>query len=57
MQPHFLSWRVKDIPCASTHLSRILGSLPVMTWTVRTPEDRSHAEKHADQMVFESFLP
>ncbi|MEE1611541.1 glycerophosphodiester phosphodiesterase family protein [Microvirga sp. CF3016] len=57
MQPHFLSWRVKDIPCASTHLSRILSSLPVMTWTVRTPEDRSHAEKHADQMVFEGFLP
>ena len=57
MQPHFLSWRVKDIPCASTHLSRILGNLPVMTWTVRTPEDRARAEKHADQMVFEGFLP
>ncbi|WP_262267880.1 glycerophosphodiester phosphodiesterase family protein [Microvirga yunnanensis] len=56
-QPHFLSWRVKDIPCASTHLSRILGNLPVMTWTVRTPEDRARAEKHADQMVFEGFLP
>jgi glycerophosphoryl diester phosphodiesterase len=56
-QPHFLSWRVKDIPCASTHLSRILGNLPVMTWTVRNPEDRAKAEKHADQMVFEDFLP
>jgi len=56
-QPHFLSWRVKDIPCASTHLSRILGHLPVMTWTVRTPEDRARAEKHADQMVFEGFVP
>ena len=56
-QPHFLSWRVKDIPCASTHLSKILGNLPVMTWTVRNPEDRAKAEKHADQMVFEGFLP
>ena len=56
-QPHFLSWRVKDIPCASTHLSRIMGNLPVMTWTVRNPEDRARAEKHADQMVFEGFLP
>ncbi|UVF21795.1 glycerophosphodiester phosphodiesterase [Microvirga terrae] len=56
-QPHFLSWRVKDIPCASTHLSRVLGNLPVMTWTVRTPEDRARAEKHANQMVFEGFLP
>jgi glycerophosphoryl diester phosphodiesterase len=56
-QPQFLSWRVKDIPCASTHLSRILGSLPVMTWTVRNPEERARAGKHADQMVFEGFLP
>ncbi|HZH25949.1 MAG TPA: glycerophosphodiester phosphodiesterase family protein [Azospirillaceae bacterium] len=57
MQPHFLSWRVKDIPCASTHLSRLLGNLPVMTWTVRNPEDRARAEAHADQMVFEGFIP
>jgi len=56
-QPQFLSWRVKDIPCASTYLSRLLGNIPVMTWTVRNPEDRARAEKHADQMVFEGFLP
>ncbi|AWM87306.1 glycerophosphodiester phosphodiesterase family protein [Microvirga sp. 17 mud 1-3] len=56
-QPQFLSWRVKDLPCASTYLSRLLGHIPVMTWTVRNPEDRARAEKHADQMVFEGFLP
>jgi len=56
-QPQFLSWRVKDLPCASTYLSRLLGHIPVMTWTVRNPEDRAKAEKHADQMVFEGFLP
>jgi glycerophosphoryl diester phosphodiesterase len=56
-QPHFLSWRVKDLPCASTYLSKLLGHLPVMTWTVRNPEDRARAEQHADQMVFEGFLP
>lgn len=56
-QPHFLSWRVKDLPCASTYLSRLLGRIPVMTWTVRTPEERARAEKHADQMVFEGFIP
>jgi len=55
--PHFLSWRVKDIPCASTYLSRLMGHVPVMTWTVRNPEDRARAEKHADQMVFEGFIP
>lgn len=56
-QPQFLSWRVKDLPCATTYLSRLFGRLPVMTWTVRNPEDRAHAEKHADQMVFEGFMP
>ncbi len=56
-QPQFLSWRVKDLPCASTYLSKLLGHIPVMTWTVRNPEDRARAEKHADQMVFEGFLP
>jgi hypothetical protein len=28
-----------------------------MTWTVRTPSDRQRAAEHADQMVFEGFLP
>ncbi len=55
-QPHFLSWRVKVIPALDPS-HRILGNLPVMTWTVRNPEDRARAEKHADQMVFEGFLP
>jgi hypothetical protein len=28
-----------------------------MTWTVRTPEDAARASAHADQMVFEGFIP
>jgi hypothetical protein len=31
--------------------------LPVMTWTVRTEEERKLASAHADQMVFEGFRP
>jgi glycerophosphoryl diester phosphodiesterase len=56
-QPHFLSWRVADLPVAAPHLARLLGRLPVMTWTVRTPADRERAARHADQMVFEGFVP
>ncbi|MGU3540930.1 glycerophosphodiester phosphodiesterase family protein [Methylobacterium sp. A54F] len=56
-RPDFVSWRVDDLPCAVTHLCRTLGRLPVMTWTVRTPEQRAAAEAHADQMVFEGFRP
>jgi glycerophosphoryl diester phosphodiesterase len=56
-QPDFLSWRVHDLPCAAPFLCRHLGHLPVMTWTVRSEEDRRRAVAHADQMIFEGFLP
>ncbi|MCB5176761.1 glycerophosphodiester phosphodiesterase family protein [Microvirga lenta] len=56
-QPQFVSWKVHDLPSAGPHLCKVLGNLPVMTWTVRTPEERARAEKYADQMVFEGFLP
>ncbi len=56
-QPDFLSWRVGDLPCAAPFLCRHLAHMPVMTWTVRTEEDRKRALAHADQMVFEGFRP
>ncbi len=56
-RPDFLSWRVDDLPCAATFLSRHLGGLPLMTWTVRTPDQRRNAGEHADQIVFEGFRP
>lgn len=56
-RPDFLSWRVDDLPCAPTVLCRLLGQRPVMTWTVRSADQRRHAEIHADQMVFEGFRP
>jgi hypothetical protein len=31
--------------------------MPVITWTVRTDDDRRRAAIHADQMVFEGFVP
>jgi glycerophosphoryl diester phosphodiesterase len=56
-QPQFLSWHVKDLPTAAPFLARQLGRLPVMAWTVRTPDDRERARRYADQMVFEGFRP
>ena len=31
--------------------------LPLLTWTVRTPEQRARAARYADQMIFEGFVP
>jgi glycerophosphoryl diester phosphodiesterase len=56
-QPDFLSWSVRDLPHAVPHLLRSALGLPVMTWTVRTPEQREIATLWADQVVFEGWLP
>ena len=55
--PDFVSWRVHDLPLAAPFLCRHFGRLPLMTWTVRTEEDRRRAAVHADQIVFEGFRP
>jgi glycerophosphoryl diester phosphodiesterase len=54
--PHFLSWRVADLPSAATE--RYRGSLarPVICWTVRTDDERLIAAQHADQVTFEGYL-
>ncbi len=56
-QPDFLSWNIADLPSAAPFLCRKALGLPLVTWTVRTPEDRARAASHADQMVFEGFRP
>jgi glycerophosphoryl diester phosphodiesterase len=56
-RPDFISWKVTDLPSAAPFLCRKTLGLPLISWTVRTPEDRVRAAAHADQMVFEGFLP
>lgn len=56
-RPDFVSWKVADLPSAAPFLCRKALGLPLMSWTVRTPEDRARAAEHADQMVFEGFRP
>ena len=56
-QPDFISWRVGDLPLAAPFLCRHLGKMAVMAWTVRSEDDRRRAAAHADQMVFEGFVP
>ncbi|HEX2556541.1 MAG TPA: glycerophosphodiester phosphodiesterase family protein [Microvirga sp.] len=53
----FVSWKIADLPSAGPYLARTLGRMPLMAWTVRTPEERARAAAHADQMVFEGFVP
>jgi len=55
-RPDFVAYRVDDLPAPATRLMRWCGA-PVLTWTVRTAEQRERARQWADQMIFEGFRP
>lgn len=56
-RPDFLSWSVDDLPHPTPFLLRRIEGLPVMSWTVRTREQRQAAARWADQVVFEGDVP
>jgi glycerophosphoryl diester phosphodiesterase len=53
--PHFISWKVQDLPTTSTLLFKKGMQRPVICWTVRTDEDKVRAAKYADQVTFEGY--
>jgi glycerophosphoryl diester phosphodiesterase len=56
-RPHFVAFWVEQLPAAAPWIARNLFGLPLLTWTVRTPEQRQRAARYADQIIFEGFLP
>jgi glycerophosphoryl diester phosphodiesterase len=56
-RPHFVSYRVNDLPAVAPWITRHIFGLPLLTWTVRTPEQRERTARYADQMTFEGFVP
>jgi glycerophosphoryl diester phosphodiesterase len=56
-RPHFVSFWVNQLPAPAPWIARHIFGLPLLTWTVRTPEQRQQAARHADQMIFEGFRP
>jgi len=55
-RPHFVAYSVKDLPSPAPFIARAFG-LPLLTWTVRSVDDRRTAARLADQMIFEGFRP
>jgi glycerophosphoryl diester phosphodiesterase len=53
----FLAYSVKDLRGAVPLAARNMLGLPLLTWTVRTEDDRQRATRWADQMIFEGFRP
>ena len=56
-RPDFVAYWVNDLPASAPWIARQLFGLPLLTWTVRTVEQRARATRYADQMIFEGFRP
>jgi glycerophosphoryl diester phosphodiesterase len=56
-RPQFLAYRVNDLASVIPRFARNVLGLPLLTWTIRTPEDRVLAARWADQIIFEGIRP
>lgn len=56
-RPHFIAYRVDDLPAPPPWIARHIFGCALLGWTVRTPEQRARAARYADQMIFEGFVP
>lgn len=57
VKPDFLTYEVNGLAVMEPALRRRFPHLPIVTWTVRTAEDRRKARRFADAMIFEGFRP
>jgi glycerophosphoryl diester phosphodiesterase len=56
-RPAFVAYAVRDLPAAAPLIARSVFGVPLLTWTVRSEDDRQRAERYADQMIFEGWRP
>lgn len=54
--PHFLSFYFRDLPFAPLTALRQMAT-PVISWTIRSPEQARDALRYSDQITFEGYLP
>lgn len=55
-RPDFLSYELAGLPSAVAEIWRGRGT-PVLAWGVRSPGDEARARKHADNIIFDDYLP
>jgi glycerophosphoryl diester phosphodiesterase len=56
-RPQFLAYSIRDLPSPPPLIACYVAGLPLLTWTVRSEEERRRAARWADQMIFEGFRP
>ena len=53
----FVSYGLFDMPNGFTSFVRERLKMPVISWTIRTPEEAARSPALADQITFEGFEP
>lgn len=53
-KPHFISYYFRDLPFAPLTAFRSAG-FPVITWTIKSPEDQADALRYCDQVTFQDY--
>jgi glycerophosphoryl diester phosphodiesterase len=56
-RPHFIAYAIKDLPALAPLVARMIIRLPLLTWTVRSEDERRRAAAYADQIIFEGWQP
>jgi glycerophosphoryl diester phosphodiesterase len=56
-QPAFVAYRVDDLPAMAPWIARNVFGCALLSWTVRTGEQRARGARYADQIIFEGFTP
>lgn len=56
-QPHFVAYWIDELPAPAPWIARNIFGCPLLTWTIRTPDQRARAARFADQIIFEGFVP
>ncbi|MBC8013680.1 MAG: glycerophosphodiester phosphodiesterase [Methyloceanibacter sp.] len=56
-RPHFIAYDIRALPALAPLIARLLCGLPLITWTVRTKDERERALRYADAMIFEGIVP
>ena len=56
-RPHFIAYDIRALPALAPLIAWALFGLPLITWTVRTKDERERALRYADAMIFEGIVP
>jgi glycerophosphoryl diester phosphodiesterase len=57
LQVDFVSYAVDDLPTPAPLFARRVLGIPLISWTIRTPEQYRKARIWTDQVTFEGFNP